>query len=113
MEDCLFCKILNKEIPSAKVYEDNETYAFDDISPQAPTHVQIIPKTHIPRISDIDDSTAHIIGKLTMVANQIAKEREIIDGYRLVINCNPGAGQSVYHVHMHLLGGRAMKWPPG
>lgn len=115
MEDknCLFCKIVKLEIPSSKVYEDEDFFAFDDINPQAPTHVQIIPKTHISRISDLTSEDADIVGKLTLIANQIAKERKVTEGYRLVMNCNPGAGQSVFHVHLHLLGGRPLRWPPG
>ena len=111
--NCLFCKIIQGKIPSKKVYEDRETFAFEDINPQAPTHIQIVPKQHIARIYDIDDSTSYLVGKLTQVANKIAAERELLDGYRLVINCNPGAGQTVYHIHLHLLGGRPFKWPPG
>jgi len=115
MEDpnCLFCKIIKGEIPAKKVYEDEQSLAFEDINPQAPTHIQVIPKQHIARIYDIDDSTSHIVGKLTQVANNIAKEKELLDGYRLVINCNAGAGQTVFHIHLHLLGGRPFKWPPG
>lgn len=115
MEDknCLFCKILKKEVPSSKVYEDDDVYAFNDISPKAPTHVLVVPKVHIPRLSDINEKNAAITGKLLMVANKIAQERKITPGYRVVINCNPGAGQSVFHLHLHLLGGRSLQWPPG
>lgn len=115
MEDknCLFCKILKKEVPSSQVYEDEEVYAFNDISPKAPTHVLLVPKTHIARLSDLTPANIGVVGKLTLVANQIAAERKILNGYRVVINCNPGAGQSVFHLHLHLLGGRNMQWPPG
>lgn len=114
LEDCIFCKIIDKKIESRIVYEDPEVLAFDDLRPQAPVHVQIIPKAHIARLSELTEGTADWMGKLVLVANRLARERGVAEpGYRLVINCNPGAGQSVYHLHLHLLGGRPMKWPPG
>lgn len=115
MEDknCLFCKILKKEIPSSKVYEDEEVYAFHDIAPKAPTHVLVMPKQHIPRLSDLTIQNADVMGRLMLVANKIAEEKKITAGYRVVINCNPGAGQTVFHLHLHLLGGRSLQWPPG
>ena len=114
MEDCIFCKIAAGEI-GMLVYEDEHIAAFDDLNPQAPVHVLIIPKKHIARISDVtDDCDAGLMGKLTIVANKIAAQRGIAaDGYRIVVNCNEGAGQSVWHVHFHLLGGRKLGWPPG
>ena len=113
-EDCLFCRIVSKEIPATVVYEDDAVVAFEDIDPQAPTHIQIIPKRHIARISELSEADAPIMAQLVLAANRLAKEREIAEsGYRLVINCDPGAGQSVYHIHLHLLGGRPMRWPPG
>ena len=111
---CLFCKITTGEITASLVYSDEHIVAFNDINPQAPTHVLIIPRTHIPTIADIGEADAGIMGRLTRVANQIAQERGIdTRGYRLVVNCNAEAGQSVYHLHLHLLGGRSMTWPPG
>lgn len=114
MEDCIFCKIAKGEIGKL-VYEDERVAAFDDLNPQAPVHVLIIPKRHIARISDVmSDEDACLIGDVMRVANKIAAERGIADGgYRVVVNCNEGAGQSVWHVHFHLLGGRKLGWPPG
>lgn len=113
-EPCIFCQIVAKKIPAKIAYEDAGLVAFHDINPQAPVHIQIIPKEHIERVSDIYDGNVAVVGKLVLVANQLARENGIADpGYRLVINCNPGAGQSVYHLHLHLLGGRPMRWPPG
>jgi histidine triad (HIT) family protein len=112
MESCLFCRIVNKEIPSDIVYEDDDTMAFKDISPQSPTHLLIIPKNHIKSTEEIDENNKVIAGKLISTASKIAKDLNL-DGYRLVFNCNEIAGQTVFHLHCHLLGGRAMKWPPG
>ena len=112
--DCIFCKIVAKEIPAQVAYEDPGVVAFHDINPQAPVHIQIIPKQHIARVSELTTQTLPIVGKLMQVANQLAGEFKISEpGYRLVINCNAGAGQSVFHLHLHLLGGRPMRWPPG
>ncbi len=114
MTHCIFCKIVTKEIPATLHYEDKEILAFNDIKPQAPVHLLIIPKIHIERISEIKPDNLSLWGKMLMVANQLAKENNIDQkGYRLVANCNPEAGQTVYHVHLHLLGGRPMTWPPG
>jgi len=112
VQDCLFCKIINREVPAAIVYENDELLAFKDISPQAPTHILIIPKTHIISTDYIDDTNNFIIGKMVSVAVRIAKEQKL-EGYRLVFNCNEIAGQTVFHLHCHILGGRAMHWPPG
>ena len=112
--DCLFCKIIEKKIPASIVYEDAKVLAFNDINPQAPVHILIISREHIERISDIGRDNASIIQEIVLTANKLAKEKKIEEGgYRMVINCNAGAGQSVYHIHLHLLGGRIMKWPPG
>lgn len=112
MSDCLFCKIINKEIPSEIVYEDNDVLAFNDIDPKAPVHILIIPKKHITTYNDIEDY--EIIGKITKAVQQIAKEKNIDQkGYRVVTNCNNDGGQAVYHLHYHLLGGRSLQWPPG
>jgi histidine triad (HIT) family protein len=114
MADCLFCRIAAKEIPSQVAYEDAEVLAFADINPQAPVHLQVIPKRHIARVSELTPETISLMGKLVLTANRLAGELKISEpGYRLVVNCNAGAGQSVYHLHLHLLGGRPMRWPPG
>ena len=112
--ECLFCKIVAKKIPAKIAYEDEEVVAFHDINPQAPVHLQIIPKKHIARVSELTPKTGPLISQMVLAANRLADQLGIAEpGYRLVINCNPGAGQSVYHFHLHLLGGRPMKWPPG
>ena len=114
MPDCIFCKIAAKEIPAKTAYEDAEVLAFHDIQPKAPVHIQVIPKRHIARVSEVGPAEAGLVGRLVLVANRLAKESGVAEpGYRLVINCNAAAGQSVYHLHLHLLGGRAMTWPPG
>ena len=114
MADCLFCKIATKEIPAKIAFENFQLLAFYDIHPMAPVHVQTIPKQHIARVSDLKKDTADIVAQMVLAANRLAAELGIADpGYRLVINCNPAAGQSVYHLHLHLLGGRPMGWPPG
>ena len=114
MTDCLFCKIIAKQIPAKIAHEDEEMLAFHDINPKAPVHIQIIPKQHIAQVSELGEQHAALMGKMVLAANRLAKEFKIADsGYRLVVNCNAAAGQSVYHLHLHLLGGRAMTWPPG
>ena len=114
MSDCLFCKMVSGEIQPDVVYEDDDVLAFRDVNPQAPTHVLVIPKTHIATTNDLDVDNVAVVGKLYLAAKQIAEEEGIAEpGYRMVMNCNPGAGQSVYHIHLHLLGGRPMNWPPG
>ena len=111
--DCLFCRLVRGEIPAKKVFEDKDTFVFEDINPQAPTHVLIIPKKHVVDLKEAKSEDAEIIGKLHLVAAQIARERNIENGYRTVFNVGPGAGQSVFHLHLHLLGGRSLSWPPG
>lgn len=114
MVDCLFCKIVAKQVPAKIAFEDSQMLAFHDIHPMAPVHLQIIPKQHIARVSDLKTENAEIVAGLVGVANRLAAEMGIAEpGYRLVINCNPAAGQSVYHLHLHLLGGRSLGWPPG
>lgn len=114
MSDCLFCKIIAGEIPSDKVYEDEHVYAFRDISPVAPLHVLIIPKKHISMINDLEDDDAITMGRLFVAAKKITKELGVDEGgYRTVMNCGEDAGQTVFHVHMHLLAGRELTWPPG
>lgn len=113
MVDCLFCKIIAGTIPSKKVYEDDKTYAFDDINPQAPTHVLIVPKKHIVDIKEAGEADAELIGYCNLVAAKIARERGLNRGYRTVYNVGPDAGQTVFHLHLHLIGGRKLSWPPG
>lgn len=114
MGDTIFGKIIRREIPADIVYEDDEILAFKDIAPQAPIHILIIPKKEIPTANDIQEADAPLIGKLFIVAKKLAKEYGIDEsGYRLVINCNKDAGQAVFHLHLHLLGGRKFTWPPG
>ncbi len=114
MMDCLFCKIAAGEIPSDKVYEDEFVYAFNDISPAAPCHVLIIPKEHIASANDITDENAGVISEIFKIAKKIAIEKGIAEkGYRIVNNCGEDGGQSVKHLHFHLIGGRSLAWPPG
>ncbi len=113
-DDCLFCKMIAGEIQPDTVYEDDNVLAFRDINPQAPTHVLIIPKVHIATINDIRPEHADIVGQLYLAAAKIAsKEGFAEDGYRVVMNCNAAAGQTVFHIHLHLLGGRTFTWPAG
>jgi histidine triad (HIT) family protein len=110
---CLFCRIIRGEIPSKKVYEDADVFAFEDINPQAPTHVLVIPKRHFAGLKEAQHEDAELIGRCHLVAAQIARQRKIENGYRTVLNVGAGAGQSVFHLHVHLLGGRSLSWPPG
>jgi len=112
MAQNIFQKIIDREIPAQIVYEDDDCLAFKDVSPQAPTHILIIPKKVIPPHFDVTDADQQLLGKLHLVANKLAKELNL-PAYRLVINSEEGAGQSVPHLHLHLLGGRSFKWPPG
>ena len=114
MTDCLFCKIRDGEISGDIVFEDDDVLAFNDVNPQAPVHVLIIPKKHIATVNDLSADDEAVMAKLFSVAKTIASQRGVSDdGYRLVVNCNERAGQSVFHIHMHLLAGRDMSWPPG
>ncbi|MBM4132264.1 MAG: histidine triad nucleotide-binding protein [Nitrospira sp.] len=114
MSDCLFCKIAAKTIPAKLVHEDDQTVAFDDINPQAPTHVLVIPKRHAASIAELNEADAGLLGHLLLVGNQVAKQKGIAEGgYRLVVNTGRNGGQTVFHLHLHLLGGRPMHWPPG
>lgn len=114
MEDCIFCKIIKKQIPCDMLYEDNEVIAFKDISPQAPIHVIIIPKEHIDDLNCLKEESSGVICHIFMVAKEIAGTLGIAEsGYRIVSNCGEQGGQSVQHVHFHLLGGRMLQWPPG
>ena len=111
-DDCLFCRIVRKEIPAKLVAEDEHCVAFRDINPQAPVHVLVIPRAHVPSLNQATD--AEMIGRLSLMAADIARSEGVAEsGYRTVINTNAGAGQTVFHVHLHLLGGRSLHWPPG
>lgn len=114
MDDCLFCRIEKGEIEAKKVHEDALSVAFEDINPVAPVHILIIPRKHVATIDDIDPDDTELIGHLFQVARSIAREKGLSeDGYRLVVNCKADAGQLVFHVHLHLIGGRRFTWPPG
>jgi len=114
MTDTIFSKIIKREIPADILYEDDEVLAFRDVSPKAPTHFLVIPKLEIPTINDIQPSQAELIGKMVLTAQQLAKQEGIAEqGYRLVMNCNEDGGQTVFHIHLHVLGGRGLSWPPG
>lgn len=110
--DCIFCKIIAGDIPSDKVYEDDTVYAFRDINPQAPTHILVIPKDHRERLSEYSEDDTALLGHLLATVNAVARQEGLTD-YRTVINCGPGSGQEVYHLHVHLLAGRSFSWPPG
>lgn len=112
--DCLFCKLARGELPAKIIYEDEHAIAFDDINPQAPVHKLIIPREHIATLNDLQPEHNALLGHMVLVAKHLAHQLNIAhDGYRLVINCNAQAGQTVYHIHWHLIGGRRLSWPPG
>jgi histidine triad (HIT) family protein len=114
MSECLFCRIVAGEIPAEIVHQTDEVVAFRDIAPQAPTHVLIVPRIHVPTVNDLTPEHANVVGNLFLAAATIAAEAGFArDGYRLVMNCNQAAGQTVWHLHLHLLGGRSLTWPPG
>jgi histidine triad (HIT) family protein len=114
MNECLFCKIVARTIPAALVYEDNLVVAFDDINPQAPTHTLVIPRKHVVSIVELQELDVGLLGHLMLAGNKIAKLKGITDtGYRFVVNTGAHGGQSVFHLHLHVLGGRHMAWPPG
>jgi histidine triad (HIT) family protein len=114
MSDCLFCKIISGEIPTDLVYEDKNVVALRDINPQAPTHILIIPREHIETLNDINQGHGELLGVMQLTASYLAKEEGINEeGFRTVFNCNRAAGQTVFHIHLHLLGGRSLVWPPG
>lgn len=111
---CIFCDIAEKRRPSVAVYEDPNIYAFRDVNPQAPSHILIIPRKHIPTLNDLEEGDTSLVGQMVVAAQALAGREGIAEkGYRLVWNCNALAGQSVYHIHLHLMGGRAFRWPPG
>jgi histidine triad (HIT) family protein len=113
MTDCLFCRIVRGELPTRKIYEDDRALAFNDINPQAPMHVLIIPKKHIVGLKEATSEDAELIGYCHLLAAKIARDRGMEEGYRTVCNVGPKAGQSVFHLHLHLIGGRNLSWPPG
>lgn len=114
MTDCIFCKIVSGDIPGDIVYQDDDVLAFRDLNPQAPTHFLVISKKHISTINDLDVGDAELVGKMYLAAKKVAADEGIAEaGYRTVMNCNAQAGQSVFHIHLHVLGGRPMGWPPG
>ena len=112
--DCLFCKIINGDIPADIVYQDDDVLGFRDVNPQAPTHILFIPKKHIATVNYLEIDDAQLVGKLYLAAKKVATDAGFAEeGYRLVMNCNAGAGQTVFHIHLHMLAGRALSWPPG
>lgn len=111
--DCLFCNIVKGQIPSEKVYEDNDVYAFKDVNPEAPVHILIIPKRHIKSVDELEETDKELVGHIFLVAKKLAKENKLENGYRIVSNIGEEGGQSVKHLHFHLLGGRSFNWPPG
>ncbi|MDT8453004.1 MAG: histidine triad nucleotide-binding protein [Gammaproteobacteria bacterium] len=114
MSECLFCRLVKGEIPSDIVYENDEVIAFRDQNPQAPTHVLVIPRKHISTVNDLTAEDKNVVGEMLLAAKAVAAQDGIAeDGYRLIMNCNKGAGQTVFHIHLHVLGGRVMNWPPG
>src|SRR5688572_15005388 len=114
MDNCIFCKIAERSIPAKILFENETVVAFEDLHPQAPTHILIIPKKHVATLNDAVPEDKSLLGELILTATAIAKDRHISSsGYRIVCNTNPGAGQSVFHIHFHLLGGRTLAWPPG
>jgi histidine triad (HIT) family protein len=113
MDDCLFCKIGRKEIPAKLIYENEDLFAFEDIQPQAPTHILICPRKHFVSLADATPEDGAVLGALQLVAAKLAADKNLGAGYRTVVNNGAGAGQSVSHLHVHLLGGRAFRWPPG
>jgi histidine triad (HIT) family protein len=114
MSDCLFCRIVKREIPASIVYEDDQVVAFNDINPQAPMHVLVVPKRHIASLNDLQAEDDQIVGEMVRRAAALAKERGLSErGFRTVFNTNRDAGQTVFHIHLHLVGGRPMNWPPG
>ncbi len=113
MSDCVFCRIGRREAPAKFVYEDPDIFAFEDIHPQAPTHMLICPRQHVASLNEASADNVAVLGRMLLVAAQLAAERKLTDGYRAVLNNGRGAGQSVFHLHLHLLGGRPFRWPPG
>lgn len=114
MQDCIFCKLVQGEIPAKIAYEDDQVLAFHDIDPKAPIHLLVIPKRHITTLNDLTEEDAALVGRLQVTAAKLAKEMGFAEqGYRVVMNCNQDGGQTVWHIHMHVLAGRSLSWPPG
>ncbi len=114
MTDCLFCKMVSRDIAPDTVFENDDVLAFRDINPQAPTHVLVVPKQHVATLNDLDEENAGLVGKMMLAAAQVARQEGFAEqGYRTIMNCNEHGGQTVFHIHLHLLGGRVMGWPPG
>ncbi len=113
MSNCIFCRIVRGEAPARILYQDDDVTAFRDLHPQAPVHILIVPNRHVAGVSQVGPEDTVLLGKLFVVARQLAEQEEIVDGYRLVVNNGLQAGQTVFHLHVHLLGGRALSWPPG
>lgn len=113
MEDCLFCKILSGKVSTKKIYEDDKVLAFGDINPQAPVHILVIPKKHIVSLDNVGESDVALLGHIQVVISRLARKNKLFDGYRVVNNCGVDGGQTVQHLHYHLLGGRVFGWPPG
>jgi histidine triad (HIT) family protein len=112
--DCLFCRLIKREIPTSIIFEDPEVFAFNDIKPQAPSHLLVIPKKHIATINDVDTTDELLMGKMILTAKKLAKDHGFCEkGYRLIFNVNEHGGQEIFHIHLHILGGRPMHWPPG
>lgn len=113
MRDCLFCKIVAGEVAARKVHEDEHLVVFEDIHPQAPVHLLVVPRKHVASLDDAEPEDAALLGRLLLAARRLAREKNVAAGYRVVTNCGAPAGQSVFHIHFHLLGGRTLGWPPG
>ena len=114
MTNCIFCRIASGDIPANVVYQDDQVVAFRDLNPQAPTHVLVVPRRHVATLNDLGEADAGLVGRMYLAARQIAADEGVAErGYRTVFNCNADAGQSVFHLHLHVLGGRPMGWPPG
>ena len=113
MAECIFCKIAKKEVQSSVVYEDENVLAINDIDPKAPVHILIVPKKHIPTLLGLKDEDKDLVYSVHKAAIAIAQQKNLVDGFRVVVNCGPNAGQAVYHIHYHMLGGRKLEWPPG
>ena len=113
MRDCVFCRIVRGDAPAPIIYQDEDVTAFHDLHPRAPVHILIVPNRHIAGVAEVGPEDGALLGKLFVVARRLAEQEHIVNGYRLVVNNGPGAGQSVFHLHVHLLGGRPLGWPPG
>lgn len=113
MNTCIFCRIVQGQAPARLVYQDEDVTAFHDLNPQAPVHILVVPNRHISGVAQVEPGDTAMLGRLFAVARRLAEQNDVVNGYRLVINNGPQAGQSIFHLHMHLLGGRRLTWPPG